>query len=56
MRNKIDCAIKNLGEYHDLLLQSNQLLVAEVFEYFRSMCLKVHELDPTNFFSAPRLA
>ena len=42
--------IKNLGEYHDLYLQSYTLLVADIFDNFRNMCLKIYELDPENFF------
>ena len=47
---------ENLGEYHDLHLQSNTLLLADVFENFRNMCLKIYELDPAKFLSDPRLA
>ena len=47
---------KNLGEFHDLYVQSDTLLLADVFENFRKMCLKVYELDPTHFLSAPGLA
>ena len=36
---------KNLGDYHDLYVQSDTLLLADVFENFRNMCVKVHELD-----------
>ena len=32
--------IKNLGKYQDLYVQSDTLLVADVFENFRNMCLK----------------
>ena len=45
--------LKNLGEYHDLYVQSDTLLLAEVFENFRNTCLKVYELDPAHFLSLP---
>ena len=41
--------LKNLGEYHDLYVQSDTLLLADVFENFRDMCMKVYELDPAHF-------
>ena len=47
---------KNLGDYHDLYVQSDTLLLADVFENFRHMCIKVYEVDPTHFLSAPELA
>ena len=50
-----DFKIKNLGEYHDLYVQSNTLLLADVFENFRNMCLEIYELDPAKFLSAPGL-
>ena len=46
---------KNLGDYHDLYVQSDTLLLANVFENFRNMCIKVYELDPAHFLSAPGL-
>ena len=48
--------IKNHGEYHDLYAQSETLLLADVFENFRNMCLEIYELDPVYFMSAPGLA
>ena len=46
--NKLN--INNLGEYHDLYVQSDTLLLADVFENFRDMFMKVYGLDPTYFF------
>ena len=51
-----DFEIKNLGEYYDLYVQSDTLLLADVFENFRNMCLEIYELDPAKFLSAPGLA
>ena len=42
--------IRDLRDYHDLQVQSNTLLLAEVFENFRNRCLKIYELDTANFF------
>ena len=47
---------KNLGNYHDLYVQSDTLLLANVFENFRSKCIEIYELDPAHFLSAPGLA
>ena len=47
---------KNQGDYHDLYVQSDTLLLADVFENFRNMCIDVYELDPAHFLSAPGLA
>ena len=47
---------KNLDDYHDSYAQSDALLLADVFENFRNMCIKVYELDPIHFLSSPGLA
>ena len=47
--------LKNLVEYHDLYVQSDTLLLADVFENFKSTCIKVYELDPAHFLSLPGL-
>ena len=47
---------KDFGDYHDLYVQTDTLLLADVFENFRNMCIEVYELDPAHFLSAPRLA
>ena len=45
--------IRNRGKYHDLYVQSDTLLLADVFENFRNMCLEIYELDPVCFVCAP---
>ena len=46
--------IKNLGQYHDFYVQSNTLLLADVFQNFQGMFLEIYELDPS--IPAPGLA
>ena len=48
--------INDLGEYHGLYVQSDTLLLSDVYENFRNMCLEKNELDSTYFVSAPGLA
>ena len=48
--------LNNLGDYHDLYVQSDTLLLAHMFENFRGMCLKEYELDPAHFLLLPGLA
>ena len=55
-RNCKDFKIKNLHEHHDLYFQRNTSLLANVFENFRKMCLKIYELNPAHFLSVPGLA
>ena len=48
--------VNKLGDYHDLYVQSDTLLLANVFENFRDTCINVYELDPAHFLSLPGLA
>ena len=47
---------KNLGDYHDLYVQRDVLLLADVFENFRNQCLETYDLDPAYFLTLPALA
>ena len=48
--------LKDMGEYHDLYLRSDVLLLADVFEEFRHVCLENYQLDPTWYYTSPGLA
>ena len=45
-----------MGEYHDLYLKSDILLLADVFENFRKACQQYYELDPAHYFTTPGLS
>ena len=45
-----DFEIKNLGEYHNLYLKSNTLLLPIVFVNFTKMCLEIYHSNHSNFF------
>ena len=49
-------SLKNMGEYHDLYLASDILLLADVFENFRKTCLEYYKLDPCHYFTSPGLS
>ena len=48
--------LKNMGEYHDLYLHTDILLLADVFENFRKLCLENYGLDPAHYVSSPGLS
>ena len=48
--------INNLGKYHDLYLCMDVILLANVFESFRKVCLDNYGLDPAHFYTAAGLA
>ena len=48
--------MKNLGDYHNLYNQVDVLLLADVFENFRDICIKNYKLDPAHYYTAPGLA
>ena len=41
---------KDLGDYRDLYVQSDTLLLADVFENFRNKCIEIYQLDPSFFY------
>ena len=45
-----------MGGYHGVYLRTDVLILADVFEKFRQVCLKVNKPDPVHFFSAPNLS
>ena len=52
--NTFNC--RTIQDYHDLHLKSDVLLLADVFENFRKICLEHYKLDPCHYYTAPGLA
>ena len=44
-----------MGEFHDQYIMSDVILLADVFQNFRKMCLKYYKLDPCHYLSSPGL-
>lgn len=49
-------SLKNMGDYHNLYLKSDILLLADVIENFRNTCLEYYKLDPCHYFTSPGLS
>ena len=45
--------LKRLDDYHDLYVQIDTLLLADIFEHFRNKCIEIYELESAHFLSAP---
>ena len=48
--------MEHLQDYHNLYNETDLILLADVFENFRSICIKNYELDPAHYYTAPGLA
>ena len=47
--------MNSLGDYHNLYVQSDTLILADVFEKFRDKNIEIYQIDPALIFSAPGL-
>lgn len=48
--------VKSLGDYSDLYMKTDILLLTDVFENFREICYENYELDPLHYYTAPGLS
>ena len=48
--------MKKIGDYYNLYLNTDVLLLADIFEKFIDMCLEYYGFDSCHFFSRPRLS
>ena len=49
LKKNLKNQIKDLGEFHDLYVQRDALLFADVFEDFKNKCIEIYELSPAYF-------
>ena len=56
VKNEIVCREIRFGDYHDIYLATDAILLADVFENFRKTCLKHYELDPAHYYTSPGLS
>ena len=48
--------MNTVGDYHDLYLKTDVLLLADAFEKVINTCLDYYQLDPCHYFSNPGLS
>ena len=48
--------LQTMGDYHDLYLKTDVLLLADCFENFRKTCIQNYGLDPTHYYTTPGLS
>ena len=48
--------IKTFGDYHDIYLKTDVLLLADIFENFRKLHMNYYKLDPVHYFGTPGIA
>ena len=51
-----ECECQTLGDYHDLYVETDVALLADVFKNFRTLCLDQYGLDPAHFYTSPGLS
>ena len=56
MRVWNESEMKNMADYHDLYLKTDVLVLADIFEVFRNLCLQYCGLDSCHYFSCPGLS
>ena len=48
--------MKTLQDYHNLYNETDVLLLADVFQNFRDICMENYKLDPAHYYTAPGLS